>query len=551
MDQQLYGKGTISLTESLNKLDDLTNFLINNSDGAYRLTGFNKEVGAWHGEHLMRGMGSKYFRNEDIHFDRYNFETKQVEPHPFQKEWEARHSSKPSPATRVVAPMGQNIEKLIGEVKILEEQGRQAFFAEAESLLQQHNPIIQKELGINTSVKMNGEVILQDPSKKWTASLLGQYTRGSHIDLNIGNIYEHQVVNMRRAIAALPEDQMQRALQKYASGFADGSHSRSLKNSFIDTLAHENRHAYQNTLGYLAGTENVAGHYKDQRVEVDARQYAEGYVQDIGKQRRSPSEFQQNIKFSYNNPVNQAVENPVTPQNAPPVDPPTKHKTVPPIPDVPDSPSGGSKTHTVGSVLKDDVKNFAAKPFKHRAAVSGIVGGTYSLLTNDKKGDQSIISTILDTGMGAATAIGVESAVSYIVREHGNQIGEFFSSAKNLSTGDLAKVTSEIDTGNMVDEAKTAKGKRALGRAGFGAKGIGVFIGATALLGVSNKLHRNTEAQRMQNEAEYALYKKEKEEGKMLSQLFGYNKHQPMGQLVMDMWDDRMGHHKMGNAKFY
>jgi hypothetical protein len=207
------------------------------------------------------------------------------------------------------------------------------------------------------------------------------------------------------------------------------------------------------------------------------------------------------------------------------------------------------KVHTVGSTLKADYKSFSAQPFKHRAAVAGIVGGTLGLISSDQKRD-SVISTIMDAGIGAGAAIGVESATNYIIKNHGDQIKEFFSSAKNISTGDMSKITGEIDTANMIDEAKLAKMNRAFGRGGAAIKGIGVFIGATALLGVSQKLGRNADVQRMQNDAEAAMVKKDKQESKIINELFAYNKHQPMGQLVMDMWDDRIGHHKMGNSKF-
>jgi hypothetical protein len=199
---------------------------------------------------------------------------------------------------------------------------------------------------------------------------------------------------------------------------------------------------------------------------------------------------------------------------------------------------------TVARDLSESYKSFASKPFSHRAAISGTVGAAWNLVTSDKK-DQSVISTILDAGIAGGTAIGIESATSYIVRNHSSQISEFFSNAKNVSTGDLAQVTNEIDVDKMV-----AKAKGRAGKVGWAVAGIGAFIGATSLIGVSHKLERNREVARMQNDAEYALYKKEKEEGKTMSQMFGYNKHQPMGQLVMDMWDDRMGHHKMGNSKF-
>lgn len=200
---------------------------------------------------------------------------------------------------------------------------------------------------------------------------------------------------------------------------------------------------------------------------------------------------------------------------------------------------------TIAKDLSSAYKSFAAKPFSHRAAVMGVAGGVYGLITSDQKGE-SVIGTIMDAGISAGVAIGGESAVNYIIKNHSDQIKGFLDKSTGVSVGDYAKIGNEIDVDHMVTKMKARAG-----RAGWVTAGIGAFIGVTSLMGVANKLERGRDVQRMQNDAERAQQKKDKQDSQRMSEMFGYNKHQPMGQLVMDMWNDRMGHHKMGNAKFY
>jgi hypothetical protein len=199
---------------------------------------------------------------------------------------------------------------------------------------------------------------------------------------------------------------------------------------------------------------------------------------------------------------------------------------------------------TVTSELKDSYRTYSAMPFKHRAAVAGVVGGLYGLATSHPK-DQSTISTIMDVTKDAGVAIGAESAVNYIIKNHSNQISEFLDKGAGVSVGKIVETSNHIDVEKFIDKAKVHAG-----RAGWLTAGVGAFIGATALIGVGSKLERNKETERMQRDADLAMDKKTRRDKKTMSEMFGYNKHQPMGQLVMDMWDDRIGHHKMGNAKF-
>ena len=78
--------------------------------------------------------------------------------------------------------------------------------------------------------------------------------------------------------------------------------------------------------------------------------------------------------------------------------------------------------------------------------------------------------------------------------------------------------------------------------------GMGI-IGVSSLLDISEKLDRKTDAQRMVRKQEKNLERRQIAEKRILDSM-GYG-HVDMGQIVFDMFNERIGHHKMGNAKFY
>src|SRR5690606_34392387 len=97
-------------------------------------------------------------------------------------------------------------------------------------------------------------------------------------------------------------------------------------------------------------------------------------------------------------------------------------------------------------------------------------------------------------------------------------------------------------------EKKTNKMNRWLGRTQAGALlGLGAFALASAI-DTNNRLSQQREAERMVNQQERNLTRQmNAERQKQREQSYGYV---DFGNIVHEMWNERIGHHKMGNAKF-
>ena len=78
--------------------------------------------------------------------------------------------------------------------------------------------------------------------------------------------------------------------------------------------------------------------------------------------------------------------------------------------------------------------------------------------------------------------------------------------------------------------------------------GLGV-VGAATALDVGQRYGDHREAEKMKREQEYRLKQKEKKkQKKQRENAYG---NMDTGQIVLDLFEARTGHHKMGNAKFY
>lgn len=81
----------------------------------------------------------------------------------------------------------------------------------------------------------------------------------------------------------------------------------------------------------------------------------------------------------------------------------------------------------------------------------------------------------------------------------------------------------------------------------IGGIGLGLFAVAS-VMDTSNKLGENKAVSRMKEEEEQSLIRKQNQEKKNQNQYsYGY---MTGGDIVGELWNNRLGHHKMGNAKF-
>jgi hypothetical protein len=200
-----------------------------------------------------------------------------------------------------------------------------------------------------------------------------------------------------------------------------------------------------------------------------------------------------------------------------------------------------SSKHTVGSMITNSYKEFASKPFRSRAIASGIIGGLYGLTMHHH---DSVIGAVLDTGMSAGVAIGAESATNYIIKNHSQQIKDFLA-PKGVSVNHLAQIEGEQATDAMVE-----KGLRVAKGFGVAGKAVAALIGVGTVLEVGNKVHHARKVDQERVRQEKKLEKQQRGDDRTMRDLFGYQTSNSFGQVVLDMWDDRIGHHKMGNSKF-
>ncbi len=120
---------------------------------------------------------------------------------------------------------------------------------------------------------------------------------------------------------------------------------------------------------------------------------------------------------------------------------------------------------------------------------------------------------------------------------------------KGVSVGDVvkeeAKQNAPKETARIKNEGKLKSQLRytkAAGIAGFG------LIGLTAIMDMSKSLQQDVEVSKMKNQQEKNQKRKQKEERDFQSTMaYGYTN---WGQIPLDMFNERLGHTKIGNAKF-
>lgn len=121
--------------------------------------------------------------------------------------------------------------------------------------------------------------------------------------------------------------------------------------------------------------------------------------------------------------------------------------------------------------------------------------------------------------------------------------------SQDIDSSETRKVMNEakikaVDPGMEAQKALKHKKRLVLGgRVAVGLMAVGVVAD------INNNLAQERRSKRMVNEAENNLKKKEHREKQDMNKMFGYD-YMDYGNIVQEMWNNRTGHHKMGNAKF-
>lgn len=120
---------------------------------------------------------------------------------------------------------------------------------------------------------------------------------------------------------------------------------------------------------------------------------------------------------------------------------------------------------------------------------------------------------------------------------------------KGVSVGDVvkeeAKHSARTEPTRIRNEGKLKsqlRNTKAAGIAGFG------LIGLTAIMDMSKSLQQDVEVSKMKNQQMKNQMRKQKEERDFQGTMaYGYTN---WGQIPLDMFNERLGHNKIGNAKF-
>lgn len=237
-------------------------------------------------------------------------------------------------------------------------------------------------------------------------------------------------------------------------------------------------------------------------------------------------------------------------------------------------------------------------PWMRRMKVGGGIGAAFALGVNmfDSEND-SIVGGAMDMafgfGMGALANTGFDAFADNTItgRKISNFIADEIPSAKDngivwspererISAGDLSneidtkhtrelmtrygnpqtasdyekkKITKHEHVVREIDKEKIAKKAASWNRTGkigfFASVGL---IGATSLLDVSHELHEETTEAKMINTQEKNLKRQEIAEQRALRRNdYGYaSSYVDFGEIATELFNERIGHYKMGNSKF-
>lgn len=216
--------------------------------------------------------------------------------------------------------------------------------------------------------------------------------------------------------------------------------------------------------------------------------------------------------------------------------------------------SEGKKV-TAGTLAKGAVKDsysaWSSLGTKTKVGVLGIAGGVIGFANSD----HGVTGSLVDGAVGAGLSIGAGLGAEYIVEKHGEKISEKSSNflgtvKKEITIGDIAKEQAKAKTENAAETlAESKKVKNNLRKMGLaGAIGLTAF-GVASVIDTNKQLNQDKRVERTRNEQDKNLEQKRMQEQKVMSQ-YKYGGPSDMGSLAIDMFNQRIGHHLMGNAKF-
>lgn len=216
----------------------------------------------------------------------------------------------------------------------------------------------------------------------------------------------------------------------------------------------------------------------------------------------------------------------------------------------------GAKMTTVGALAKDGVKSGYQQWNKlgvgGKTKVAGIAGG----LIGFTAGRDGAVNTTVDTAIGVGVGVGAGKAADYIIENHGEKIAAESAKVagnvkeKAINTGLIAKETVNAKTEVAFDKQAQQTKIKANGNKLMLAGAIGMTaFGAASLIDTNKKMQADVRVREMRQEQEKNLTRKKSQDKEVMSQ-FQHGGPSDFGSIAFDMFNQRIGHHLMGNAKF-
>jgi len=244
----------------------------------------------------------------------------------------------------------------------------------------------------------------------------------------------------------------------------------------------------------------------------------------------------------------------------------------------PQEPSS-TKNITAGEISKADVAASQLKRYASRpgfAMKTGAALGLANTLLNDD--DEGMIGTSMNMAVGAGLGYMADrladrlynnrdilksmfQATDVTLAEKAMTVADFVLTnqeevesvrkeyERKLTAGKVEKEHIQAKTENHLDDVRVTKKAKKLLSAGkaAGMIGLGAFAVAS-ILDTWDELHQDVRVERQKAIQERNLTRQMNREKRELAKQ-GYG-NIDLGSIVLDMWEERIGHYKMGNAKF-
>jgi hypothetical protein len=220
----------------------------------------------------------------------------------------------------------------------------------------------------------------------------------------------------------------------------------------------------------------------------------------------------------------------------------------------------------------DHIQSFMAGKYRGKAALVGAALGLVKTMGDTD--DDDIFSTVGNAAVGAGLAYGAARGAEAMTNDKdaqkaidqglkdankkvtaskiGRELDKDASEKdmyKELTAQDLQKIKQEAEAKKTLDKQSfIKKAKNIKGKAGMIAAIGAAAIGVASVMDTSNDLKHKTREGRMVAYEEENLQRRKQQRDNDAKKA-GYG-HVDWGQLPIDMFNERIGHYKMGNSKF-